>query len=478
MATMKVLALLFLAPLACLGQPRSLSLTTLPNILGSDTVLEHGGSEESFTAASSHQWARHEATYRRRLSASADPSEDFPKFGVIVCDDSPGSGFVRRRNIESALSTTLEGHALYNHDDMTCFKAHMTYETATSAPPELIIHPFTHSMKLSDVSKVLLDVPRFSHRVTLDLCPSQNGRGEAIAQRFSEMASALFHEDSSHHAELTENFFFSSPSHRERAGTERATLYQEAFQQSSDSAVCRDHIDKLSFEHDHFPAAHINMVHVSGFEHFFESVVSQASASQASSCFLSVLALFAEQPEVCIVAHREMASLRNQEAQWIVQSNNPSGGNMRPFHDNGITGTGQVVAVSDTGLDTDNCYFRNEYSGTQITKDGSTYSSKRKVIQYVPLSTTYKGQALFDDTDYDGGHGTHVVGSVLGRKSTDGSTESTGMADGVAYDAKVAFYDISYGADLLLTPGTAIALFDPGYNAGARIHSASWGTSR
>ena len=36
-----------------------------------------------------------------------------------------------------------------------------------------------------------------------------------------------------------------------------------------------------------------------------------------------------------------------------------------PFFDSGLDGSGQVVSVSDTGIDMDNCYFRddNEIAG-------------------------------------------------------------------------------------------------------------------
>ena len=40
------------------------------------------------------------------------------------------------------------------------------------------------------------------------------------------------------------------------------------------------------------------------------------------------------------------------------------------------------------------------------------------------------------------GHGTHVCGTVAGRKSLDGVTESDGFVDGVARDAQLAFFDI------------------------------------
>ena len=65
----------------------------------------------------------------------------------------------------------------------------------------------------------------------------------------------------------------------------------------------------------------------------------------------------------------------------------------------------------------------------------------------------------------------------MGHKSIDGTTETSGYADGVAFDAKVAFFDIGLtGRSGLTTPTDVVTMFSPGRAAGARLHSASWGT--
>jgi subtilisin family serine protease len=116
----------------------------------------------------------------------------------------------------------------------------------------------------------------------------------------------------------------------------------------------------------------------------------------------------------------------NLEAQWITQSGITED---RPFFDVGLTGKDQVVAVSDSGLDVDSCYFIND--GGDVRKDGSVDMTQRKVVQYVPFA---------DSSDYRGGHGTHVVGTVLGHRSDDGQSERDGAANGVAKDAKGETY--------------------------------------
>ena len=128
-------------------------------------------------------------------------------------------------------------------------------------------------------------------------------------------------------------------------------------------------------------------------------------------------------------------------------------------------------------------------SGCKVTpsKTGEVKNC-RKVIQYYSHA---------DTKDDEGGHGTHVCGSVMGRRSTAGgyvakSTNSGGNngkdVDGMARDAKLAFFDIGWfdpdainaegtkGADVLKIPSVT-SVFDIGKLAGATFHSASWGTS-
>ena len=110
-------------------------------------------------------------------------------------------------------------------------------------------------------------------------------------------------------------------------------------------------------------------------------------------------------------------SLLNYEANEVVQGGELAGANTKtPFYDANITGAGQVVGAGDSGLDGRNCAF----SG----------------VGKVAMNRSLTGD--FSDVSK---HGTHVVGSILGKLSTD---DSPSTFDGVAKDASIAFTDRGY----------------------------------
>jgi len=133
---------------------------------------------------------------------------------------------------------------------------------------------------------------------------------------------------------------------------------------------------------------------------------------------VSALSLNADVATVSALPKLELHStnpaiIGQNEMQWVIQSDVAG---VRYFFDAGITGDGQVVGMSDTGLDTDNCYFAGN---TYIDKDcgtGSGNNSHRKIVKYCP-ATDYK--------DGEGGHGT-AVGSIIAGKRLGVS----GYADG------------------------------------------------
>mmetsp|Transcript_21214 Transcript_21214/g.42339 ORF Transcript_21214/g.42339 Transcript_21214/m.42339 type:complete len:930 (+) Transcript_21214:113-2902(+) len=161
----------------------------------------------------------------------------------------------------------------------------------------------------------------------------------------------------------------------------------------------------------------------------------------------------------------------NTDASWIIQSGNKTNVKSHtPFWDRGITGNGITVGVADSGLDYQSCYFYDSSSPVNFQNDATLgvpvhqNTNHRKVVQYVGYADSTEGE--------NGGHGTHVVGSIVGDASNN-------FHDGMAYSGKVAFYDIGIpNAQYLNVPGNlATQMFPYAKRVGALLHSNSWGSN-
>lgn len=86
-------------------------------------------------------------------------------------------------------------------------------------------------------------------------------------------------------------------------------------------------------------------------------------SSSVLSCVASLIAGLAVHPLVVNVGLlSKRVALDNASAQYAIQGavKTSSESQKRPYFDAGLDGSGQIVSVSDTGLDTRNCYFRDD----------------------------------------------------------------------------------------------------------------------
>jgi len=154
-----------------------------------------------------------------------------------------------------------------------------------------------------------------------------------------------------------------------------------------------------------------------------------------------------------------------------------------------INVSASVIAVADSGIDMNSCFFYDADAG-------SNWSNSRVVQAYVvpPCEMcgrccgSQSGPNCSSDKNACGnlldqsGHGTHVCGTVAGA-----GPANVSYGNGAASGAKIFFQDIenflsnqlcfrSNGCLAgLSTPTDLLNLFTPAFNAGARVHSNSWG---
>ncbi len=190
----------------------------------------------------------------------------------------------------------------------------------------------------------------------------------------------------------------------------------------------------------------------------------------------------------------------NAEATAAVQSNQDSGGlptndtyvpEETSIFDHGLFGTGQIVGVADSGLDSNEDWFAHYNNGTTVSDAVTeaenttppaigTLHPNNKVIGYFVMP----GAVAYDHSGL-GFHGTHVNGSVAGdRKLAIGSGPAGSVSsptssgydndDGMAPNAQLLFQDI--GSNDGLSGQGSSPMWEQAHAAGARIHSNSYGS--
>jgi subtilisin family serine protease len=195
------------------------------------------------------------------------------------------------------------------------------------------------------------------------------------------------------------------------------------------------------------------------------------------SQFLETLA---QRPEVYSLDVAGGAKLLNDGAAPLLQSGSAAGGH--PIWNRGIRGEGQVIAVLDTGIDYDSCFFAEaDGSPPPVMKglgQGAPDFSRRKVVM---VNLLFSADSPSDPTDFDSnGHGTAVSGDALGSRLADpfGTDDLNGMAPAAQLVTQDGGYAVDNCSDLPalqcpvvdLTPHMTQAL-----KQGVHIHNNSWG---
>ncbi len=146
-----------------------------------------------------------------------------------------------------------------------------------------------------------------------------------------------------------------------------------------------------------------------------------------------------------------------------------------------LKGNGQIIGISDTGLDSGNdATIHDDFAGRIINI--YSWPVEDVSVNFGGGDVRLPSNVGADDgaADVESGHGTHVAGSVLGN-----GILSAGVFSGAAPEASLVFQAIEQYTNFVGTdrdgyyltgiPIDIQDLFQATYDAGARIHTNSWG---
>jgi subtilisin family serine protease len=157
----------------------------------------------------------------------------------------------------------------------------------------------------------------------------------------------------------------------------------------------------------------------------------------------------------------------------------------------GIDVSDSIIAVADTGIDMNNCFFYDDavsmppYNNSRVVQSYTVFPCEvcgRCCGSQSGANCSNSTNACGDYIDQTA-HGTHVVGTIAGA-----GPGNVTYGNGISNGAKIFFQDFEkllndsqcYAPGMcsrgISRPTDLFNLFSPAYQAGARVHSNSWGT--
>ena len=123
------------------------------------------------------------------------------------------------------------------------------------------------------------------------------------------------------------------------------------------------------------------------------------------------------------------------------------------IHD--LRGSGQVVGLADSGVNLNSCFFKDDKGHVSFEEARSSLPSQLPESSHRKISRYVKG--VIGDEEDQIGHGTHVAASICGAIKPVDATLT--QFDGIARDAKLAFYDIKDANHKAFVPQTSLEEF-------------------
>ena len=287
--------------------------------------------------------------------------------------------------INYAQDSDMHFRTLYNKDDFLCVYGQLLASTALAITgEEFIVQPILSSLKymggtvdrIQEELQLYTNGPHSGHLPTLDivLCPgvataepnmdaaaedditesSWEDVPEGIAAEIIDtlvpttIASKLANSISDTYY-LTSDMYFDAMEGEEEDTTQRSKLWKSLIEDYQESGQCDETYStrlKWTVQRARDPDVVSSLLRV--------EFRTSGDTEHDVGCMLTLSLAIASHPNVCSLEYRERVKNNNDVVTWLTQSELKG---KRPFFDVGLDGTGQIVAVSDTGVDQDNCYF-------------------------------------------------------------------------------------------------------------------------
>ena len=254
---------------------------------------------------------------------------------------------------------------MYNKVDMICFAVSTCASKAKNLTAELVATPFTPEMKLGPGTSFAIQVS--DHMV------------ERLEARFCKSQTTESLEDLN--AEITNEL---------RAGHERKLNMQHGLSDYWHRRMLRWNTTEC---YDLMYSLRVEVT----IDTIMLTVSPVMLEDELRECLHNVAFNLASRPDVCFVGAYQQMQPTNSIAAGVVQSGKKES---KPFFTAGLDGEGQVVALSDTGIDIDNCYMWDKSQSVSRDKSGQTNMKARKVVQYF---------AYADSSDVSRGHGSKLL---------------------------------------------------------------------
>ena len=389
--------------------PRHLTFQQLELLVATEAITDFGYTsslskdddlldvqvESTWNDAILYEWTK-------ALNGETSSSQKYP---YILCHSGENmSGYERRLALTSTIKSIQQDskiylRTLYNKDDSFCAFGHLYASVAINiVRDEYVVQPVLPSLKMikglidamkEEISDVLSDSGTNTagnyRKITIDmdLCPGvdvdKNGSGmgkggssfqeaeaeedlelegmgdimEAITNMLlsvdAESSTVTSSSTSSSFLPLSQQVYLTSEAYIGQTTSSRAEMWSNLLEENQSSGRC-DGTYKRGLKWNGSQTARPDLFP----SHMQVEYSNSGEMETALGCALVLLLAISANPDVCSVDVQRSVKTHNLIANYLTESEIED---VTPFQEEGIDGTGEVVAISDSGVDIDNCYF-------------------------------------------------------------------------------------------------------------------------